>query len=454
MNSLRLFLILVSTLLIAVANAQPRVLKTQSLFDGKSLSGWKESDFSGHGESTVKDGVISMPAGTSLTGVTWTNPFPTMNFEVELDAMKVEGSDFFCGLTFPVGKGACTFIVGGWGGGVVGISSIDHMDASENEATRYMAFKPKQWYHIRARVTPNRIQCWIDKEEVVDVRPNGREISLRAGEIYLSQPFGIAAYQTEAALKNLTLKTLDAGARQVELIAGKKSHGPGEHEYEASLQLLKEAVEKQVGTNKVVCTVHTNGWPADPKVLETADAIIVFSDGADHNVQDHPLLQQKRMDFLDKLMERGTGFGALHYTVFVPKHPDGARFFDWIGGYFDYESGTGKPPWFSKIENRDFKVYPATNQHPVLKGVGPFEIKEEFYYNQKLFVNSSGWKPLLSISADPKDTAGVVGWAIERPNGGRGVGYTGGHYLKNWSQPQVQRFLINTVLWLARVDEN
>src|SRR6185369_7925223 len=88
-----------------------------SLFDGKTLTGWKESDFAGRGEVEVKDGRIVIGTGV-MTGITWTNEVPTNNYEISLEAMRVEGSDFFCALTFPVGKDPCSFIVGGWGGGV------------------------------------------------------------------------------------------------------------------------------------------------------------------------------------------------------------------------------------------------------------------------------------------------------------------------------------------------
>ncbi len=101
----------------------------------------------------VADGRILMHAGNPLTGITWTGKYPKMNYEISLDAMRVDGSDFFCGLTFPVGDDPCTFIVGGWGGGVIGLSSIDGSDASENETTRYQEFESGQWHKVRVRVT-------------------------------------------------------------------------------------------------------------------------------------------------------------------------------------------------------------------------------------------------------------------------------------------------------------
>lgn len=179
-----------------------------SLFDGKTLKGWKSTDFAGHGEVTVENGTIVLDAGNDLTGVNYVGELPRMNYEVELEAMKVLGDDFFCGLTFPVADACCTFVVGGWGGGVVGISSLDGNDASENETTQAMRFAKGRWYRIRVRVMPDRLQAWIDDDQAVNVETAGKRISMRAGEIEESQPFGIASYRTRAALRNIKLRRL------------------------------------------------------------------------------------------------------------------------------------------------------------------------------------------------------------------------------------------------------
>ena len=139
------------------------------MFDGETLAGWRETPFAGHGEVHCQDGVIVLGMGDPFTGINWTNDFPKMNYEVALDAMRVMGSDFFCGLTVPVGTNFCSLIVGGWGGSLVGISSLDGMDASENETTKFINFETGRWYRIRLRVTEKKIQAWIDKEKLVDV---------------------------------------------------------------------------------------------------------------------------------------------------------------------------------------------------------------------------------------------------------------------------------------------
>jgi hypothetical protein len=178
-----------------------------SLFDGKTLGQWKITDFGGQGDVSVKDGAMYLGMGNYMTGVTWSGPVVRMNYEISLEAMRVEGNDFFCGLTFPVAGSPCTLILGGWGGNVCGLSSLDHLDASENETTRMISFEKGRWYKVRLRVVPNRIQAWLDDESLVDVDVTGRKIDIRI-EVDLSQPLGIATYATTGAIRNIRLKRL------------------------------------------------------------------------------------------------------------------------------------------------------------------------------------------------------------------------------------------------------
>jgi hypothetical protein len=184
----------------------------QEMFDGRSLTGWHETKFSGHGEVQPQDGVILLKMGDPFTGIDWTNGFPKMNYEIAFDAMRLSGSDFFSGLTVPVGDSFCSLIVGGWGGALVGISSLDGMDASENETTKYETFLQNHWYRIRLRVTQDRIEGWIDQEKLIDVVTTGKRISLRPGEIEESKPLGIACWQTGAALRHIKFRAVDQPA--------------------------------------------------------------------------------------------------------------------------------------------------------------------------------------------------------------------------------------------------
>jgi hypothetical protein len=190
--------------------------KWLALFDGKTLAGWKPSGFETGGAVKAVNpfrggpGAIVIEAGTTLSGFTWTKggELPRENYEITLEAMKIAGDDFFCGLTFPVGKSACSLIVGGWGGMVIGLSSIDHVDASENETTQGREFKPGKWYRIRVRVAGDKIDAWIDDEHLVDVEIKGRTISQRPGEIQQSLPLGVATYMTSAAVRDIRLRRL------------------------------------------------------------------------------------------------------------------------------------------------------------------------------------------------------------------------------------------------------
>lgn len=200
----------------ADASASGRGGGWQSLFDGRTLAGWKPSGFYDEGtvrvEAPFRDvpSAIVMEPGAFLTGITWAreDDLPRRDYEIALEAMKVEGGDFFCGLTFPVGESACTLIVGGWGGMVVGLSSVDDFDASENETTAAMEFARGRWYRIRVKVTAERIEAWIDNRQLVDFEIKDRKIGLRWGDIDKSLPLGIAAYQTRAALREIRLRRL------------------------------------------------------------------------------------------------------------------------------------------------------------------------------------------------------------------------------------------------------
>jgi hypothetical protein len=205
-------------LLISVPSAEAAEKKDDSpnlkakdwkpLFDGKTLEGWMVTDFAGHAEPKVEDGMIHIPAGLALSGINLTNQPPKMNFELTLEAKKVDGSDFFCCLTFPYGDSHCSFVVGGWGGGLVGISSVDGMDASENDTADYMVFENDKWYRISVRVTPEKIETWIDKSKLVDLETENRKIGMRFGEIEESAPLGIATWITSSALRDLRIRTI------------------------------------------------------------------------------------------------------------------------------------------------------------------------------------------------------------------------------------------------------
>jgi type 1 glutamine amidotransferase len=420
------------------------------LFNGKDIKDWQIDNFAGGGEIKVEDGKIMIGTGVALTGIKRTNDLLKSNYEVEIEAMKIQGNDFFCGLTFPVKDSNATLVVGGWGGSLLGISSIDGMDASENEYTQYMRFDDNKWYRIRLRVTDSKIQAWIDNTKMIDADIAGKKISMRLGEIEDAVPFGVSTYQTTAAIREVKIRPVPARIPRVAFIAGRKSHGPGEHEYKKALELLARELEHRL--EFVDTKVHYDGWPTDQESLHDADTIVLYCDGSDHQLQDYPLLLGNRLKFLGEQMKRGAGLVCIHYAVFVPGQKAGQEFLDWIGGYFDYETGDTPNKWYSKIETRDYQVYPATPAHPILTGVIPYSTHEEFYFKMRFTDDKKSVTPLITFDPEKKDWEKVVGWAKERPDGGRGFAYTGGHYFKNFEDANIQRLLLNAVLWTAHAE--
>jgi hypothetical protein len=187
--------------------ASTNVNMQQVLFDGNSIQGWEVIDFSGHGAVTVSDSCIVLEKGQTCTGIRWTQDFPNLDYEITLDAMRADGNDFFCGMTFPVGKACCTLIIGGWGGNVVGLSSIDGYDAANNATGQMRILSSKHWYPIRLRVRQDSIQAWISEDKIVEFEIDDHRLSLR-WEMEPCKPFGIATWKTTAMLRNLYLRRI------------------------------------------------------------------------------------------------------------------------------------------------------------------------------------------------------------------------------------------------------
>ncbi len=180
------------------------------LFDGKSLDAWETVDIGGSGTVELEGDLMIINMGDSLSGVVYKKPadLPLTNYEISLEAKRLEGVDFFCGLTFPVGdlKKCATLICGGWGGSVTGISSIDDFDASNNNTGSYQKYEDDKWYKIRLRVTPENLSVWLDEKQIVDQDIAGRKISLRPGPIESYAPLAISTFNTTAAIRNVKVK--------------------------------------------------------------------------------------------------------------------------------------------------------------------------------------------------------------------------------------------------------
>jgi hypothetical protein len=181
------------------------------LFDGTSLDNWERTDFAGKGEILIdKNGSLVLEMGAELSGVHWKGKtaLPKINYEVSLQAKRTMGSDFFCGLTFPYKESHATLILGGWGGSLIGISSLDDFDASENDTGDAYVFEDNKWYDVKLRVTAEKLQVWLDDKMVIDSDVEGRKVSMRFGEIEMSVPFGICTYATTGVIRNLKIKKL------------------------------------------------------------------------------------------------------------------------------------------------------------------------------------------------------------------------------------------------------
>ena len=195
---------------------------------------------------------------------------------------------------------------------------------------------------------------------------------------------------------------------------------------------------------------YLNGWPKDPTAFDNADTIVLYMDGG----SGHPLIQGNRLAQIDRWMKQGVGLCCLHYAVEVPNDKGGPELLRWIGGY--YETGYSiNPHWLATFSDLP--------KHAVTRGVKPFTIEDEWYFNMRFPEGHSGVETILKATppdatrgtAAAKATPGrveVVSWATERPDGGRGFGFTGGHFHKNWGNDDFRKLVLNAMLWTAKAD--
>ena len=179
------------------------------LFNGKSLDDWESVDIGGSGVVELEGGLMIINQGESVSGAIYKKAatLPTTNYEITLEAKRLQGVDFFVGLTFPVGdlKTCATLVCGGWGGSVTGISSINNLDASENNTSSYQRYKDDQWYAVKLRVTPKNLSAWVDDKQVIDEDIEGKKVSVRPGPIENYLPLSLTTFNTTAAIRNIKL---------------------------------------------------------------------------------------------------------------------------------------------------------------------------------------------------------------------------------------------------------
>jgi type 1 glutamine amidotransferase len=254
-----------------------------------------------------------------------------------------------------------------------------------------------------------------------------------------------------------SLMPLSADTKIV-FLAGAPSHPPGEHEHRAGCLLLQSCLENVPGVTSVV---YSNGWPTDAEAaFAGADAIIVYCDGG----QGHPLLQGDRLTTIDALMKKGVGLACLHYAVEPTREHGETEFLDWIGGAFEIHWSVN-PHWDAHFE--------ALPEHPITRGVQPFSLRDEWYFHMRFRDEMKGVTPILSAvppasttnrddgphSGNPVVREMVargepqhVAWAAEREDGGRGFGFTGGHFHHNWGDDNFRKLALNAILWVAKAD--
>ncbi|HEY0454742.1 MAG TPA: ThuA domain-containing protein [Verrucomicrobiae bacterium] len=253
----------------------------------------------------------------------------------------------------------------------------------------------------------------------------------------------------------LTVPAL-AADKKIVLIAGRPSHGPGDHEFRAGCLLLQKCLAPMSG---VTTFVYSNGWPESPEAFRGADAVVIYADGGAGN----PAIQRNHTTILNDLARKGVGIGFMHYGVEIPSTNGGPEFLEWIGGYYEHLYSVN-PMW-----SPDFKEFPA---HPIAHGVKPFSNRDEWYFNIRFRPDLHRITPILT--ATPSDQVRTnkyvyppgpydhiirasgrketMMWACERPDGGRGFGFTGGHTHAHWGNENQRKVVLNAILWIAKAD--
>jgi type 1 glutamine amidotransferase len=304
-------------------------------------------------------------------------------------------------------------------------------------------------YHIVAR--GHQLSHRINGQVTCEASDEDQEMRRRSGILALQLHAGPPM---KVQFRNLRLKRLSLeDKKKVVLVAGKPSHGWGSHEHNAGCLLLAKALRENMPS--VLPVVYRSGWPEDPTAFDNADSIVVYCDGGGG----HPI--NRHLEAVDRLMERGVGLACIHYGVEVPKGKEGDRFLDWIGGYFETHKSVN-PHW--TLEQT------VIGEHPIGRGVKPFAIEDEWYFNMRFRDGMKGVTPVLTAvppestisrpdgphSGNPevrelvkKKTPVHLAWAAERPGGGRGFGFTGGHTHWNWGHDDFRKLVLNAIVWIS-----
>jgi type 1 glutamine amidotransferase len=249
----------------------------------------------------------------------------------------------------------------------------------------------------------------------------------------------------------------DSTKRRIVLIAGPKSHGPvgnGMHDYGWSVCLLRVMLEHSNIAARIAVDHFLEGWPKNSAAVEHADTLMIVSDGRDGDKFSEALHLEsnERVREVDRLMKRGCGLITFHFSTFAPeKYAD--KVLDWSGGYFQWETN-GRKQWYSNLKIVEADVNIVAPSHPVCRGVEPFKMREEFYFDIKFRDHDSALTPLWAVPAlmGRQPDGNVVAWVRERTGGGRSFSTTCGHFYDNWEHPQFRALSLNALAWTAHVE--
>lgn len=455
------------------------------IFDGKTLNGWDGAP----GLWRVEDGAITgqttpdkplksntfliwnggkpadfelkaefrMPnPGFANSGIqyrSWKGPEPWRVFGYQAD---MEGGDNYTGICY--GEGYRGILAQRGEKVVIGTDHKPQVVARFGDRAELgKVVKKQDWneYHIIAR--GNHLIQKINGQvtcEVIDEDTEARKDGIIALQMHVGDPMKVQ-------FRNIRIKelpaaqkpTTDAGKKKIVFVSGGPSHGYGDHEYYADEMLWAQWLRAAYPGLE---TAVYKGWPKDPAVFDGAAAIALYSDGGDGN----PILPH--LDEVAKRMQQGVGLACIHYAVEVPKGKAGDLLKDWIGGYFE-TFWSVNPFWPA-----EFKSFP---NHPVARGLKPCVIRDEWYYNMRFRDNMEGVTPILTATPpdytrrpghdahganefvrSQKGRAEHLAWVCERPDGGRGFGFTGGHIHWTLAQHDYRTVILNGIAWVAKLD--
>jgi hypothetical protein len=476
---------LVTSLVVVLAAASAQAADPPAgkpIFDGQSLKGWKGME----GLWKVEDGAL-----TGETTAPNQVPFNTFlvwqdgevdDFELDFDYKIVGGNsgvqvrsyqmpgskpeeyrlagyqsdidsgDTYSGIVYSEGERG---ILANRGERTV--VGADHkpqvVEKIGDSAELQKSIKKEDWNHYKIVAKGNTITNFINGKKTAEVTDNDAEKARRSGKLAIQ----LHRWNTpmKIQLKNVLLKRLPLDdKKKIAFLAGRPSHGPGEHEHRAGCLLLADHLNMHA-KDKILATVYTGGWPNDPTALDNVDAVMSFADGGGG----HPL--NAHLAELDAAMKRGAGLGCLHYAVETVAGEPGNKFLEWIGGYFEMNWSVN-PHWTA-----EFKALP---QHEVTRGVMAFTTHDEWYYHMRFRPDMKGVTPILTAlppketlkrpdgphSGNPAVRAAIdkgepqhVMWVATREDNGRGFGCTGSHFHKNWGDQNYRKLILNACCWIS-----